>query len=238
MWPPASAAFVQALPWCWEVVAAVASFLPPHFFMLQKTLPRSRCPAFVRPQGQSPSPSLALARSRGPQHLQSSPDRQLCQPSARPLPIRRALSRPHHGCGSASGSTPATRRVRGQSLGRWGRRQVVPRFWLVFGSAWPIFVKPALRGTPDTCIPEPGKAAENDRKLLPSLTPGSQIEKTRASRSFLPTPFFCSPEATPFPFIRGGLQAKLNWHEPSKGTQRERTRCQWHPGHAVSHARP
>ena len=47
-------------------------------------------------------------------------------------------------------------------------------FRLVFVLAFTVLVKPALRGTPHACIPEPGKVAENGRCLTPNLTPGPQ----------------------------------------------------------------
>ena len=40
-----------------------------------------------------------------------------------------------------------------------------------------ILVKPALRVTPHACIPEPGKVAETDRCLAPSLTPGARVRR-------------------------------------------------------------
>ena len=49
--------------------------------------------------------------------------------------------------------------------------------WRHLTSALHLLAKPALRGTPHACIPEPGKVAENGRQLLPSSTPGAWVRR-------------------------------------------------------------
>ena len=67
-----------------------------------------------------------------------------------------------------------------------------------------ILVKPALRGTPHACIPEPGKVAENARGLPPSLTPGARVRRGPHQKVFPDKKF-------PFEFLEL-LASRLNRH--------------------------